>query len=364
MRKSSEHKRIVFLIGNLQRHGAEKVIVLLAEHFHKEGWAVDILTLLDEKCDYPLSQGLRHIPVCRPNKRYAANILFWIRGIRRFMRAEQPQAVVSFVARINLLTILACLGLKMRIIASERNDPSADGRSLLTRLATHVLYGYADCIVFQTKWAQSCFPSGIRQKGVVIPNPVRVSTRATAPARGKIVAVGRMEPQKNHCLLLDAFSVIRKRHPECVLHIYGDGSLMETIETRAQELNIRDSVILPGSVPDVHEKIADAAMFVLPSDYEGLSNALLEALMMGLPCISTRCAGSNEAIRDGVNGLLVPVRSGEKLAEAMERLLEDRELAGRLGAAAALLSEPYCCETVLRQWDAAVTGGPREASAV
>ena len=364
MMNGSGNNKIVFLIGNLQRHGAEKVITLLAEHFCEEGWAVDILTLLDGKRDFTLSHRIRHIPVCRPNRGYAANILFWIRGIRRYMRAERPQAVVSFVARINLLAIIACLGLKKRIVVSERNDPSADGRSFLIKLATHVLYGLADCVVFQTKWARSCFPSGITAKGIVIPNPVQVTAHASEPTQGKIAAVGRLEPQKNHCLLLEAFATIKTRHPQSVLHLYGDGSLRETITSRATALHIADSVVLPGSVDNVHERIADAAMFVLPSDYEGLSNALLEALTMGLPCISTQCAGSNEVIRDGVNGLLVPVRNKERLAEAMERLIADRELAMRLGAKAAQLSGAYCCETVLRQWEAAITGSPKEASAL
>lgn len=108
---------------------------------------------------------------------------------------------------------------------------------------------------------------------------------------------------------------------------------------------------MPGNVDNVHDELSDAEFFVLSSDYEGLSNALLEAMMMGLPCISTDCAGSSEIIQSGKNGLLVPVGSKEKLAEAMKQLILDRDLALRLGKEAQNTSKLFASKNILTEWE-------------
>ncbi len=352
--KECKNKRIAFVIGNMQRDGAERVISILAGYYCKKGWTVDIVTLLDCKCDYELDINISIVSICRESKSYYGNILFWTNGIRRYAKSKKPKKIVSFVARINILTLIACFGLKINIIVSERNDPAADGRSNFVRIATFILYKLADCIVFQTLWAQSCFPKSIIKKSIVIPNPVKVSALASNIKMKKIVAVGRLEPQKNHAMLISAFKKIHDCYPDYSLYIYGEGRLRGSLIKQIQLLGLEEAVFLPGSAKDIHKKIADAEMFVLSSNYEGLSNALLEAMMMGLPCISTDCAGSNEVIQNNINGLLIPMGDTDKLAECMKQLINDKEFSSQISQESQMTSRQFDSEIVIRKWESAI----------
>lgn len=338
----------------MQRDGAERVISILADYYCQKGWDVDIVTLLDDKCDYMLNDNIRLIPICSENKSYNRNIIYWINGIRKYAKSKKPEKIVSFVARINILTLIACFGLKRSIIISERNDPAADGRSNLVKIATFILYKLADGIVFQTLWAQSCFPKYIINKSCVIPNPVKISACASRVKNKKIVAVGRLESQKNHAMLIKAFKKVHESYPDYKLYIYGEGRLRCSLTNQIQSLGLEEHVFLPGNVSDIHEKISDAEMFVLSSNYEGLSNALLEAMMMGLPCISTDCAGSNEVIQNNINGLLIPIRSEDKLAEGMLLLITNKDLSAQISKKSKITSREFECENIIEKWEAII----------
>ena len=347
-------KGIVFLIGSMRRGGAERVISLLANSYADKGYQVDILTLLDNDCGYELKQNVKIIPICNMNKTRIRQLPSWIVNIRRYIREKKPERVISFIARINIITLISCIGLNQHVLISERNDPKSDGRSGLVRLATYILYPFADSIVFQTKWAQSCFPKYIQKKSVIITNPVHVSSYSSDVKDKKIVSVGRLTEQKNHALLIQAFKKVHDKYPRYKLYIYGEGPLRVNLMEQIKELSLVDTVLLPGNVADIHERIADAEIFVLSSDYEGLSNALLEAMMMGLPCISTDCAGSNEVIVDGKDGLIVSIGSVNDLANAIKRLIVDKGLAKELGQNARLSSRTFETVEVLKKWESVI----------
>lgn len=133
----------------------------------------------------------------------------------------------------------------------------------------------------------------------IIFNPISVSSVSKNTNLKKIVTVGRLTVQKNQKLLIESFSEVLKKYPNIILEIYGDGEKREELKYIIKTLGVSNNVIFKGNILNVHEAIADAGLFVLSSDYEGLSNALMEAMMMGLPCISTTCAGSDELISDG-----------------------------------------------------------------
>ncbi len=170
----------------------------------------------------------------------------------------------------------------------------------------------------------------------------------------KIVAAGRLEQQKNHAMLISAFKKIHDCYPDYSLYIYGEGRLRGSLIKQIQLLGLEEAVFLPGSVKDIHKKIADAEIFVLSSNYEGLSNALLEAMMMGLPCISTDCAGSNEIIQNNINGLLIPIGDTDKLAECMKRLINDREFSAQISKESQITSRQFDSETVIIKWESAI----------
>ena len=220
-----------------------------------------------------------------------------------------------------------------------------------------LLYGCAKCnaVVFQTEGAKSYFNNKIQSKGSIILNPIRKNLPEHSKEKDsrRIVSVGRLNSQKNYTLLLEAFALFCQKYNDYKLEIYGKGEQEETLKKLAKTLGIEDRVIFEGFRNDVHEKIADATMFVMSSDYEGLSNALLEAMAMGLPCISTDSppGGARMVIKNGQNGLLVPVGNKEKLMEAMDSIAANAEMAEKMGRNAAEMRDLLSEERICSQWE-------------
>jgi glycosyltransferase involved in cell wall biosynthesis len=136
-----------------------------------------------------------------------------------------------------------------------------------------------------------------------------------------------LEKQKNLLLLIDAFALLYKEHPEYNLAIYGDGSEKKHIETYITKMLLEDCISVYESIPNIHEKIIDCAMFISSSDYEGLSNSMIEAMALGLPCVVTDCpcGGARMMITSYENGILVPVGDIQTMYEAMKYIIENPE---------------------------------------
>ncbi|WP_138294446.1 MULTISPECIES: glycosyltransferase [unclassified Clostridium] len=347
--------KIAFFIGSLRRGGAERVISILANHYARRGWQVDILLLLENQCGYELESGVRLVDCTVKGTSYGARMPRWLGRIRAYVKRDKPDRVVSFIGRINGLVLAACLGLRVPIIVSERNDPKRDGRGALIRWGCNLLYPKARAVVFQNEHERACFSRGIRRKGRVIPNPVSVTCAPGSADGWRIVTAGRLVPQKNQRLLLEAFARLRRELPQCTLTLYGDGPLGEALTHQARELGIESAVELAGNVTDLHQRIAGARLFVMASDFEGLSNALLEAMMLGLACVSTKYDGVEEVIKQEESGLLVPVGDANALAAAMLRVLRDPALEAKLRAGALKTAEQYRAERVLDLWDEVIS---------
>lgn len=347
-------KKLLIVLGSLGRGGAERVVSLISEYCRQRDWQIKIALLLFSDVEYPIDSSIEIINLSNEDRSRLNRLPYWLRQIRKLAREYKPDVILSFAARINVIVQMACLGLKRNIVVSERNDPYMDGRGRFVDLATNLLYPRAKAVVFQTRRAQSYFKK--LKNGVVITNPISVSCTAAEAVPGKIVSAGRLTKQKNHALLLDAFSDVSKDYPNAELWMYGRGELEGDLRAQAERLGISGKIHFEGNVSDLHERMRDAYAFVLSSDYEGLSNALLEAMMMGIPCVATDCAGSDEYIRDHENGLLTPVGNRAALAAAMGELLGDSALAARLSGAAMVDSAAFEKEAVLAQWLALFEG--------
>lgn len=348
--------KIAFILGSMGRGGAERVISILSNHYVEKNWETSICVLLRNDLEYDIHPKTKFFDFSGQTDSRIKRIPHWLSSIRRFVVENNIDVIVSFAARINVLVMIACTGLKVRIVLSERNDPKFDGRGFLTRFCTSLLYPFADCIVFQTKRVQSYFGNSIRKKSRIIPNPIEVFAKRNNPVKGKIVTVGSLKEQKNHEILIESMVEVAKRHPDVKLFIYGEGVLRPILEEVVKKNQLNEVVFLPGQKSNIHEVISDASFFVLSSDYEGLSNALLEAMVMGLPCISTDCAGSDEYIRNGVNGLLIPVGNREKLTEAICQFLENDDLRENCGKRASQVYGIVGTENTIELWDAAIEG--------
>lgn len=342
--------KISFVIGGMTRGGAERVISILANHYANTGNDVEIIMLLNNECGYELDKRIKLINFTFKTF-HVYNTFFWVKNIRSHFKKNKPDIIISFVARINILVLLSILLLKIPIIISERNDPSEDGRGYVTRILTQLLYRKANYIVFQTKKAFNCFSRVIQKKSFIISNPINVDEKAEMNSSKKIVSVGRLAEQKNHRLLLKAFKKFSISHPNYTLYIYGEGPLRDELKSLIIEKNMIDKVFLPGNIKNIHKNIKNAEFFVLSSNYEGQSNALLEAMCMGIPCISTDCAGSDEIINHMYNGILIPRGDEIALVNAMCRLADDYQLKFKISENASSLKANLSEKMIISKWD-------------
>ena len=299
--------------------------------------------------EYPDSVCIRKLPSFSPGAgRWEKNrdIRTQVRALRALKRELNVDAALSLGKVANWINAMS-RG-KEKVICSERSNPKkAWGKQFFL---TRWILWRADFVVFQSERIQEMYGSCIRRKSCILKNPVLRPEAASKERDKEIVTMGRLTAQKNHALLLGAFSRFHALFPEYRLKIFGDGELEAEMRRQIRNLRLSEVVTLERNDPEVHRRIRRAEMFVLSSDYEGLSNALLECMSMGIACISTRCEGSVDVIRDGENGLLVDIGDEVQLAKAMETLARDPGLRQRLGCQAAEDMVAYDADTVVEEW--------------
>ena len=342
--------KISFFIGSLVRGGAERVISILANDYCTRGWDVDVVLMLKDVVAYPLDERINIVHLIGPKSNYMQNALYWIKNTRAYLKKRRPDRVVTFVGRINALVLTATVGMKQAIIVSERNDPKHDGRGKGMLWYCNQIYRRADKIVYQNAYEKSCFDKALEKRGHIIPNPIAVNALNENAGEIVIATAGRLDSQKNQAMLVRAMALVHEKYPEVKCRIYGEGTLRESLQQQIQELNLENVVTLEGNVSDIHERLAKCGIFVMTSNFEGLSNALIEAMMMGMPCITTNFPGVNELITHDENGLMVPMDDDVALAQQLERLIEDRAFAMKLANNAKEYAQRFRAEVVLQQW--------------
>lgn len=342
--------KISFFIGSMGRGGAERVISILANDYCARGWDVDIVLMLKNAVEYPLNEHIGIVDMTGPSGSYIKNAPYWVRSIRKYMKNRKPDRVVAFAGRINALVLTATVGMKQAIIVSERNDPKHDGRGKGILWYCNRIYRRADKIVYQNAYEKSCFDKTLENRGYIIPNPIAVDVLKKETDSLTVATAGRLGPQKNQAMLIRAMALVHEKHPEVKCRIYGEGSLREALQQQIRELGLENTVTLEGNVSDIHQRLATCGIFVMTSNFEGLSNALIEAMMMGMPCITTNFPGVDELISHAENGLMVPMDDHVALAQQIERLIEDREFAKVLGAKAKEYAQQFRAKVVLQQW--------------
>ena len=238
---------------------------------------------------------------------------------------------------------------------SERGDPAVYGGFI--RLLGHRIIGRADGAVFQTEGARDFYTGRLRVKSVVIPNAVTCRKTERLPRKKRkdeIAFVGRFyNRQKRQDIMVEAFALLSARHPELSLVFYGDGEDMDMIRALVREKGLDSRVRFAGGVTPIEPYLQTALLFVLTSDYEGIPNALIEAMCAGLPCVAADCApgGARLLIRDGENGLLIPRGNAAAVAEACEKLLADPRKAEDMGEKAQQIADTFAPEVIYPQWE-------------
>ncbi len=351
----TENRTLMFYINTLHRGGAQRVMVQLAGRFAAAGWRSVLVTSFVGENEYPIPPGVERVSIEQEQLSQNAlrRNLSRIRALRSLIRGYHPAALISFMAEPNFRALVAARGLPVKTIVSVRNDPSKEYGGRLSSIVGKYLLPLADGCVFQTHEAQTWFPESLLRKSTVIMNQVSEAFFEESPAaeRRNIAAVGRLNAQKNHALLIRAYAALGPVDDKLV--IYGEGELRRELEALVHVLGLEGRVLFPGLSDNIPRDLKRARLFVLSSDYEGMPNALLEAMALGLPCISADCpcGGPAEIIEDGINGLLFPVGDEQALADAMRRLLDSPEQCTVFGKNARKTAESFRPDLVFRQWE-------------
>ena len=319
--------KVVLYIGSLSRGGAERVIATLANYLNKNSILCVVVTTYQRENEYELDEGIKRIILSTPKKRtffsrFFSNINQLLK-LRNVIKKEHPNTVLSFMGEPNFRMLLSCLGVKTRKVISIRNDPNKEYPTFISKVFAKILFRLADHVVFQTEDARSWFPVSIQKKSSIILNPVDdvfFNTKFDG-VRHNFVTTGRLTPQKNHKVLINAFAKIADKINDN-LYIYGEGELRAELEQLVSDLNMQGRVFLPGAVKNVANIIKSAKLFVLSSDYEGLPNSLMEAMALGIPCISTDCpcGGPRMLLNDG---FLIKVGDDVLLANLLLKIGND-----------------------------------------
>ena len=370
--------RILFMFTHINRSGAPKMMAWVANQMAQAGHEVHLLSYFSDKCEQELDPGVQFssLNICRSGSRLVRNTLGMARtvgALDAFVRRVKPDVTVTFLDSVGYVYLLLNRIMKRcRMVASERADPYTY-KGVMGKIRTFLLRS-ADAVVFQTEGARD-FYGGIRriaQRSEVIPNPVLFppqvqqmlpSLRVTSAQRDRrIVSVGRLSmKQKRPDVLLRAFRIVHEKCPETTLHFYGKGEAQEQILQLAQELGVADSVVLQGESTQVLQEIHNAGVFAMSSDFEGIPNALIEALSVGVPCVSTDCrpGGARLLIRDGENGFITPRGDAEAMAQRLLQVLGDPALADGFSQRAVSVCDEFSGDVIARKWAAVLEGTAR-----
>lgn len=322
-------KKYMFVTTTLYGGGAERVISLLSSALAESGHETYVLKYYSVNNEYPVNDKVTVINMSDGNHADYQRISYLekVIRIRRIIKETKPDVVIPFLFLVALCTEIACVGLKINVLQSMRIDPASSPKFIPYRIMRDLLVYKSKCTFVQNQTQKAYFPKKYHHKIHVLFNPISENLLSATwnPPKNQFVVcgIGRLDQQKNFKLLMDAFKLAFSNTPEAVLRIYGEGAQREELYNYAQKCGMDDRIQMMGRSNDIQSVYENSSLFVLSSNFEGMPNTLLEAMAVGVPCISTDCpTGPRDLIDHGENGLLVPVADVDALAEAMRGIYE------------------------------------------
>lgn len=345
------NEKILLVGGGLGPGGTERALVMLANKFSSLDYEVEIMLGYKTDIFYSISPEIKiHFPIINRDKvNYINYIIYLIRFFRNTIKSIKPDVILGLNDWIHPALILSNIGLKNKLIISDRTSPERNMGKLF-RLAKSLLYPKLDGFIAQTQRSADINSKYIgKARLAVIPNPVNEINSAVKSKENWIISVGRLSKEKGHTFLLNAFSITKNK--SWILHIVGDGDKRKALEEEAVNLNISDRVVFHGYKADFSELLCRSQIFVLPSLSEGFPNALIEAMSVPLACISFDCiAGPSEIIENNQNGILVPMCDTNRLACAIDQLIDDTEFRRKLSDNAFNIREKLNFDVIAAQY--------------
>lgn len=374
--------KIAIVISGMGKGGGERVVSVLSNRFTNLGNEVTIIITGDStECvynldpriniiglkdwikDHPISQTIlgrikkkfrkffvkqSEFEKCYRTYKNGSDMLV------AYLKENPMDYALSFLVHDNMALALCSKRQNAKIIICEGTYPDRPDYSNIFKLVRDKCYVKSDYRVFQTEEQMKLFPAKMKRNSTVIGNPL--AENLPLPFKGRrskvIVNFCRLDKPKNLFLLIDAFCKLVKEYPDYKLNIYGDGPLHSQLEEKIIQMNMQNNVFLFSFQNNLHELIKNSTMFVTSSDFEGLSNSLLEAMAIGLPVIATDCLGGGARclINNGKNGLLVAKGDEQALYAAMKRYIDSPSYAETCGQNAKEIRYEYSVENITNKW--------------
>ncbi|MGU7783029.1 glycosyltransferase family 4 protein [Burkholderia sp. PU8-34] len=356
---------IVLVIGALGAGGAERVAVTLVNAWAARGDSVTLVSTYSGRgeCFYQVSEKVRIVylaDVVGTTRKGLVSSVKRFLALRKIFRESRADVLVSFLLHVNTAAIAASRWIGIPIVACEHSNPVASTRTQKQKLLARLLYPKADVLTVLTEGVVSPLKAEIpRLENIaVMPNPLPEDVfcfqrTESVAGRKRLIAVGRLLELKQFDLLIEIFSSLESDFPQWDLYIWGEGPQRPALEQQIRDLGLTDRVILAGSTQAIWSEMCASDAFALTSEFEGLPMAMMEAMAIGLPCVSFDCpSGPRELTRNGQDGLLVPHGDVVQFREELKRLMGDQVLRMSIGGkGAASVRARYSITNVLTMWD-------------
>ena len=350
-------RKILFYINTLEHGGAERVLSNLANQFFEAQNDILFVTSYSVDNEYELNSGITRINL-ETNNLNKKNPLYRnfsrTKRLSDILQEEKPDLVISFLPESNFRAIIAAKRNRIPVIVSVRNDPEHEYKSKSYYLAQKFLYPLVSGMVFQTEDAKNWFPKKIQVKSEIIMNQINpVFYEYYNNSSDYFVAVGRLSEQKNYPFLINVFAKFVEKYPNEVLHIYGEGNLKDILQEQIENKHMENNIRLMGLSNNIPAVLSHAKAFIMTSKYEGMPNALVEAMAVGVPVISTDCpcGGPKMLIKHKENGFLVNVNNEQELLNALLFVEENKSECADIKKRAKSFAKQFKPEPVFRKWN-------------
>ena len=344
--------KIAFIISSLGSGGAERVLTLIANYFSKNN-DVTILTFSNSEPFYPLNNNIKHIKLDLIKKSHnifetLINSIKRVLLLKKVLKEIDADINISFMTHTNIISIIATKLNRQKIIISEDIEYFFYNNRILF-LVRKIVYRWADYLVVKTYGDKKNYY--FLNKIAVIGNPLQDNLEEFDFDQKEklILAVGRLDRQKGFDNLIKAYS---KLNTNWKLFIAGEGKERKSLINLIKKLGLDSRVILLGNQKDIFNWYKRASIFVLSSRKEGFGNVLIEAMAMGCAVVSFDCPyGPGEIIEDRVNGILVENQNIDKLALAIQELIDNDKLRETLSKEAIKVREKYNIKNIAKRWE-------------
>lgn len=350
-------KTLLVVTGGLGQGGAERIVTFISNDFAKRGWKVVLMPLLEKEGFVPflkLEESIEVIYCCKdfePRKSKIKALPMWISSLRKAFKQYQPDSIFAITFKIGAIIRLASKKYLKKTTIREINNPKSVVRNQMIQKLSMNMCKHAKGYIFQTEYQKSCYATTIQEKGQVIYNPLTINVDKAGKYNRKVFfTLTRLDLiHKRHDILISAFEKFWNNHNDYTLEIYGEGEDEDKIIELINSSKCKENIKLLKPLKDVHKEIIDDKAFILTSDFEGMSNALIECYSLGIPCITSNWDGVESIITNDVDGIIYQRQEVNQLVNAMERII-DKQTAQRLSENALKNSSKFDKDIILDKY--------------